>query len=108
MIIVTGGAGFIGSNIIKGLETDRGIDDILVVDNIDVESSKYLNLNGLKFNDLIHKEDFVKRLSEFDNVGTVFHQGACSSTTETDGNYMRLQQLRIHKIDAPCVRRLEC
>lgn len=86
MIIVTGGAGFIGSNIIKGLN-DRGIDDILVVDNI-AESSKYLNLNGLKFNDLIHKEDFVKRLSEFDNVETVFHQGACSSTTETDGNYM--------------------
>lgn len=86
MIIVTGGAGFIGSNIIKGLN-DLGMDDILVVDNIGT-SNKYLNLNGLKFKDIIHKDDFLQRLGQFDQVETVFHQGACSSTTETDGNYM--------------------
>lgn len=86
MIIVTGGAGFIGSNIIKGLN-DLGIDDILVVDNIGT-SNKYLNLNGLKFKDILHKDDFLQRLGQFEHVETVFHQGACSSTTETDGNYM--------------------
>jgi len=86
MIIVTGGAGFIGSNIIKGLN-DRGIDDILVVDNIG-SSNKYLNLNGLKFIDIVHKDDFLPRLGQFSQVEAVFHEGACSSTTETDGNYM--------------------
>jgi ADP-L-glycero-D-manno-heptose 6-epimerase len=86
MIIVTGGAGFIGSNIIKGLN-DLGMDDILVVDNIG-KSNKYLNLNGLKFKDIIHKDDFLQKVGQFDRVETVFHQGACSSTTETDGNYM--------------------
>lgn len=86
MIIVTGGAGFIGSNIVKGLN-DRGIDDILVVDNIG-SSNKYLNLNGLKFKDIVHKDDFLPRLAQFSQVEAVFHEGACSSTTETDGNYM--------------------
>lgn len=103
MVIVTGGAGFIGSNIIKGLN-DRGIDDILVVDNI-AATSKYLNLNGLKFKDLIHKEEFLKRLDEFENVETVFHQGACSSTTETDGNYMLRNNYEYTKsILKACVR----
>jgi ADP-L-glycero-D-manno-heptose 6-epimerase len=103
MIIVTGGAGFIGSNIIKGLN-DQGIDDILVVDNI-ASSSKYLNLNGLKFKDFIHKDDLIRRLDALDNVEMVFHEGACSSTTETDGNYMLRNNYEYTKtILAACVK----
>ncbi len=86
MIIVTGGAGFIGSNIVKGLN-DRGITDILIVDNMS-NSQKHLNLNRLKYRDYIDKYDFLERLPEIKNVEAIFHEGACSSTTESDGKYM--------------------
>ncbi|OGI10207.1 MAG: ADP-glyceromanno-heptose 6-epimerase [Candidatus Margulisbacteria bacterium GWF2_35_9] len=86
MIIVTGGAGFIGSNIVKSLN-DRGIDQILIVDNLS-RPEKHLNLNRLKFSDYVHKDDFINNLALFKSVKTIFHQGACSNTMETDGNYM--------------------
>ena len=86
MIIVTGGAGFIGSNIVKGLN-DRGLSDILIVDNL-AKSSKHLNLNRLHYTDYIDKLDFLDRLAALKDVTTIFHDGACSSTTETDGKYM--------------------
>ena len=86
MIIVTGGAGFIGSNIIKALN-NIGITQIIVVDNLS-NSSKHLNLNSLKIADYIDKDDFIKTLSCFKGVKTIFHQGACSNTMETDGRYM--------------------
>jgi ADP-L-glycero-D-manno-heptose 6-epimerase len=87
MIIVTGGAGFIGSNIIRGLN-DLGIDDILVADNLE-NSAKHLNLNRLKFDDYMDKRDFLPMLESGSfEVEAIFHQGACSDTMETDGRYM--------------------
>jgi ADP-L-glycero-D-manno-heptose 6-epimerase len=86
MIIVTGGAGFIGSNIVKSLN-NKGLTDILIVDNLS-NPSKHLNLNSLKYYDYLDKSYFIANLDKFKNARTIFHQGACSDTTETDGNYM--------------------
>ena len=86
MIVVTGGAGFIGSNIVKGLN-EAGEEDILVVDNLST-AEKHLNLNSLSIADYIDKDEFLLKLNKLKNVSTIFHQGACSSTTEQDGKYM--------------------
>ncbi len=89
MIIVTGGAGFIGSNIIKSLN-DMGYRDILVVDNLK-DGTKFTNLVDLDIADYADKEDFIASIVAGDDLGdidAIFHQGACSSTTEWDGKYM--------------------
>ena len=90
MIIVTGGAGFIGSNIVKGLN-DRGRDDILVVDNL-TKMVKYKNLQGLRVFDYLDKEEFLHLLEagkfENDKIDVIFHEGACSDTMEYNGRYM--------------------
>ncbi|MBS0287599.1 MAG: ADP-glyceromanno-heptose 6-epimerase [Proteobacteria bacterium] len=90
MIIVTGGAGFIGSNIVKGLN-QRGIKDILVVDDL-TDGTKFTNLASLEIADYLDKEDFLRRIQQKDHFGNdiqaVFHEGACSTTTEWDGRFM--------------------
>lgn len=90
MIIVTGGAGFIGSNIVKGLNV-LGRTDILIVDNLK-NGHKFRNLVDLDFIDFMDKEDFLARVTAnqaFDQaIEVIFHQGACSSTVEWDGRYM--------------------
>jgi len=96
MIVVTGGAGFIGSNIVRGLN-DAGEENILVVDNLS-NAQKHLNLNRLSFSDYIDKDDFLARLGRIPNVSAIFHQGACSSTTEQDGKYMMSNNYEYSKI----------
>jgi ADP-L-glycero-D-manno-heptose 6-epimerase len=90
MIIVTGGAGFIGSNIVKGLN-DRGRTDILVVDDLK-DGTKFLNLADCEIMDYLDKDDFIERVRSGRQLGApveaIFHEGACSATTEWDGRYM--------------------
>lgn len=90
MIIVTGGAGFIGSNIIKGLN-DRGRSDILIVDDL-TEMSKFKNIANAKALDYLDKNAFAEQVAagKFDqaNVEVIFHEGACSDTMEYNGRYM--------------------
>lgn len=89
MIIVTGGAGFIGSNLVHGLN-QRGIKDILVVDDLK-DGHKFVNLADADFRDYLDKDEFLQRLEAGDDFGgieAVFHEGACSATTEWDGQYM--------------------
>lgn len=87
-IVVTGAAGFIGSNIVKGLNA-RGIDDIIAVDDL-TEGDKFRNLADLQIADYVDAEDFYDLFAEggFGQVEAVFHEGACSDTMELDGKYM--------------------
>jgi ADP-L-glycero-D-manno-heptose 6-epimerase len=90
MIIVTGGAGFIGSNIVRGLN-ERGRTDILVVDEL-TDSAKFRNLLDCEILDYLDKDDFIDQLQRgiapAESVQAVFHQGACTRTTEQDGRYL--------------------
>ena len=89
MIVVTGAAGFIGSNVVKALN-DRGERDIIAVDNL-ARADKVKNLADLDIADFIDKRDFIARVDagRFDaKPVAVLHQGACSDTMESDGRYM--------------------
>lgn len=86
MIIVTGGAGFIGSALVKKLN-DEGYEDIIIVDNLG-SGDKWKNLLNLKFVEYIHKDNFFKKLDNLRDIETIFHLGACSSTTEADADYL--------------------
>ena len=89
MIIVTGGAGFIGSNIVKSLN-QRGQHNIIVVDNLS-NGIKFKNITDCEIADYIDKEDFLTQIQNnqaFSKISAIFHEGACSSTTEWDGRYM--------------------
>ena len=90
MIIVTGGAGFIGSNIVKGLN-ERGREDVLIVDNL-TNMVKFKNIQGLKALDYMDKQNFIDAIKngKFDdaNIEVIFHEGACSDTMEYNGKYM--------------------
>lgn len=87
-LIVTGAAGFIGSNIVKALN-ERGEDRIIAVDNL-TRADKFRNLVDCEIDDYLDKTEFVERFArgDFGKVRAVFHEGACSDTMETDGRYM--------------------
>ena len=87
-IVVTGAAGFIGSNLIQGLNA-RGIDDIIAVDDLTM-GDKFKNLADLQIADYVDADDFYELFAEgaFGNIEAVFHEGACSDTMELDGKYM--------------------
>lgn len=98
MIIVTGGAGMIGSNLVKALN-NAGHNDILVVDDLK-DGHKFKNLVDLDITDYMDKDDFLTQIMAGDDFGpidAVFHQGACSSTTEWDGKFMMLNNYEYSK-----------
>jgi ADP-L-glycero-D-manno-heptose 6-epimerase len=88
-IVVTGAAGFVGSNLVKALNA-RGETDIVAVDNL-AQADKFRNLADCDIADYLDKEEFLARIAngDFDDdIRALFHQGACSDTMATDGRYV--------------------
>ncbi|MDR5903901.1 ADP-glyceromanno-heptose 6-epimerase [Franzmannia qiaohouensis] len=94
MIVVTGGAGFIGANLVKALNA-RGRSDVLVVDDLS-DGTKFVNLADCTLGDYLDKDDFLMRVEAelrgedagLPSIEAIFHEGACSDTTEWDGRFM--------------------
>ena len=89
MIIVTGGAGFIGSAIVWKLN-QRGESDVLIVDGLG-RGDKWKNLRSLRFSDYIEKDAFLEKIIKGDfkeDVSALIHMGGCSSTSERDARYL--------------------
>lgn len=86
MVIVTGGAGFIGSCIVRTLN-DVGIEDIVIVDNI-ASTDKWMNLRNKKYINYVNKKDFLAELPSYESVSAIIHMGACTSTTEKNFEYL--------------------
>jgi len=87
-IIITGAAGFIGRNVVADLNR-RGYGNLLLVDRLG-QDDKWKNLIGLRFEDLIDPETFLKRVdaNTAPMADVLIHMGACSSTTERDADYL--------------------
>lgn len=99
MIIVTGGAGMIGSAFVWKCNQE-GLDDIWIVDHL-AESEKWKNLVGLRYTEYYHKDAFLEIVLESrlpNNVKAIIHLGACSATTEKDGDYLMENNYRYTRI----------
>ncbi len=96
-VVVTGAAGFIGSNLVRGLNA-IGIDDVIAVDDL-TDGPKYRNLLGAQLSDYFDKDEFYERFAraEFGRVDAVLHEGACSDTMEHDGRFMLENNYRCSK-----------
>src|SRR6266571_524960 len=93
--VVTGAAGFIGSNLVKALNA-RGESRILAVDDL-TEADKFRNLVDCDIADYVDKNEFLSRLGDGDfddDIAAMLHQGACSDTMATDGRYMLANNYR--------------
>jgi ADP-L-glycero-D-manno-heptose 6-epimerase len=92
--IVTGAAGFIGSNLVEALNK-RGIKDVIAVDELK-PADKYRNMADLEIADYLDKSEFIDAFAKgkFGKVEAIFHEGACSDTMETDGQYMMANNYR--------------
>lgn len=86
MIIVTGGAGFIGSCVVRTLN-DHGYEDIVIVDNI-AETDKWMNMRNKQYIKYVHKSQFLEELPTYENVEAIIHMGAQSATTERNFDYL--------------------
>jgi len=95
MMVVTGAAGFIGSNLVRGLNR-RGIDAIIAVDDL-TEGDKFVNLVDCRIADYMDKDEFRRRVADgsLPAIEAVLHQGACSDTTERNGRYMLDNNYRV-------------
>tara|TARA_R110002012_G_scaffold44879_7_gene119694 strand:- start:1528 stop:2484 length:957 start_codon:yes stop_codon:yes gene_type:complete len=104
MIVVTGGAGFIGANIVKALNT-RGRNDVMVVDDLR-DGTKFVNIADCTLADYLDKDDFLGRVQsalrgetvDLPRIEAIFHEGACSDTTEWDGHYMMENNFEYSKV----------
>ncbi len=99
MIVVTGAAGFIGSNLVKALN-DRGRSDIIAVDDL-TDGTKIINLADCEIADYLDKDHFLASVQSDvfdDKIEVIFHQGACSTTTEWDGKFMMANNYEYSKV----------
>ena|SRR5664279_1227330 len=87
-VVVTGAAGMIGANLVRGLNA-IGVDDIVAVDDL-TDGAKFVNLAGTSISDYFDRRDFYGRFlrGELGRIDAVFHEGACSDTMEHDGRLM--------------------
>ncbi|MCX7149302.1 MAG: ADP-glyceromanno-heptose 6-epimerase [Rhodocyclales bacterium] len=93
--VVTGACGFIGANLVKGLN-ERGISDIIAVDNL-TKADKFRNLTDCDIADYLDKNEFLTLVEsgQLDGgIEAILHEGACSDTMETDGRYMMANNYR--------------
>ena len=98
MIVVTGGAGFIGRRIIKSLNK-KGINQIIVVDNLE-RGEKIKNLSELDIYDYFESFEFIElfnKKNSLKKIHTIFHEGACSITTEWNGKYIMEKNFKFSK-----------
>ena len=101
MIVITGGSGFIGSNLLSFLNDNKN-KEILIVEELDAYQSKFDNLKDLEYLDCINKDTFIRDLnnnsSKYHNkISKIFHLGACSKTTEPDRDYIMSTNLEYSK-----------